>query len=113
MPTFRCHPDPVATGSIRTSASRCVCCERSRGRIYTADIYTAHEVDGPFCPWGIESTPRPYLSSVTSRPRWAAMPVPCSSAARCAVLLSPMRTHTRNRVTFGGVCGAGPEVCRP
>ncbi|MFK4022165.1 MULTISPECIES: CbrC family protein [Streptomyces] len=59
MPTFRCHPDPVATGSIRTSAGRCVCCERSRGRIYTADIYTAHEVDGPFCPWCIESTQGP------------------------------------------------------
>lgn len=53
LPHFRYHPDPVATGSIRASADRCVCCERHRGWIYTATFYTEHDIDGPFCPWCI------------------------------------------------------------
>ncbi|MFI9418926.1 CbrC family protein [Streptomyces werraensis] len=53
LPYFRYHPDPVATGSIRVSADRCVCCDRSRGWIYTATFYTEHDIDGPFCPWCI------------------------------------------------------------
>ncbi|MBQ0974293.1 CbrC family protein [Streptomyces sp. RK31] len=28
LPSFRHHPDPVATGSIRASTDRCVCCGR-------------------------------------------------------------------------------------
>ncbi|MEU8874093.1 CbrC family protein [Streptomyces javensis] len=53
LPFFRYHPDPVASGSIRRADERCACCERSTGWIYTASFYTAHEVDGPFCPWCI------------------------------------------------------------
>ncbi|MEU0914743.1 CbrC family protein [Streptomyces althioticus] len=53
LPCFRYHPDPVATGSIRASADRCVCCGRSRGWIYTATFYAESDVDGPFCPWCI------------------------------------------------------------
>ncbi|MFJ8650115.1 CbrC family protein [Streptomyces sp. NPDC093546] len=53
LPSFRYHPDPVTSGSIRASAQRCVCCERATGWIYTATFYTAKEVGGRFCPWCI------------------------------------------------------------
>jgi uncharacterized protein CbrC (UPF0167 family) len=53
LPFFRYHPDPVASGSIREAAETCACCERNRGWVYTANFYTAREVDGPFCPWCI------------------------------------------------------------
>ncbi|MEV4031479.1 CbrC family protein [Streptomyces umbrinus] len=53
LPVFRYHPDPLASGSIRASTEKCVCCHRSTGWIYTATFYTAQEVDGSFCPWCI------------------------------------------------------------
>ncbi|POX50897.1 hypothetical protein C3488_13070 [Streptomyces sp. Ru72] len=53
LPFFRYHPDPVASGSIRASAETCACCGRDTGWIYTATFYTAHDVDGRFCPWCI------------------------------------------------------------
>lgn len=53
LPSFRYHPDPVASGSIRESAETCACCERATGWIYTATFYTAQDVSGQFCPWCI------------------------------------------------------------
>ncbi|MFD4511090.1 CbrC family protein [Streptomyces sp. NPDC058457] len=53
LPFFRYHPDPLASGSIRAAADTCACCNRSTGWICTATFCTAHEVDGPFCPWCI------------------------------------------------------------
>ncbi len=53
LPFFRYHPDPLASGSIRTAADACACCKRNTGWIYTATFYTAHEVNGRFCPWCI------------------------------------------------------------
>ncbi|MFF9757620.1 CbrC family protein [Streptomyces sp. NPDC014344] len=53
LPFFRYHPDPLASGSIRAAADTCACCKRSVGWIYTATFYTAHEVNGRFCPWCI------------------------------------------------------------
>ncbi|MFI9723856.1 CbrC family protein [Streptomyces sp. NPDC052396] len=53
LPFFRYHPDPVASGSIRTSAETCACCNRSTGWINTASFYTTQEVGGRFCPWCI------------------------------------------------------------
>jgi hypothetical protein len=31
LPTFRYHPDPIATGSIIASDETCLCCEQERG----------------------------------------------------------------------------------
>ncbi|MEV0170975.1 CbrC family protein [Streptomyces sp. NPDC050803] len=53
LPAFRYHPDPVTSGSIRASTEKCECCHRSRGWIYTATFYTAHDIGGRFCPWCI------------------------------------------------------------
>jgi uncharacterized protein CbrC (UPF0167 family) len=54
LPTFRYHPDPLATGSIAHSEGICRCCEKARGFIYTGPVYSSEEdLDGAFCPWCI------------------------------------------------------------
>ena len=53
LPGFRYHPDPLATGSIKASQRRCICCGRDRGYIYTGPTYCEVEVDEELCPWCI------------------------------------------------------------
>jgi len=52
LPTFRYHPDPVATGSIERSDATCAACGRARGWRYTGLVYCPDEVDH-VCPWCI------------------------------------------------------------
>jgi len=52
LPTFRYHPDPIATGAIEASDRTCAICGRARGFRYAATIYAASEVDS-ICPWCI------------------------------------------------------------
>ncbi len=54
LPTFRYHPDPMATGNIRESDEPCECCGQVRGYIYTASIYAEDDVE-TVCPWCIAS----------------------------------------------------------
>ncbi|MGW2035234.1 CbrC family protein [Streptomyces sp. NPDC001811] len=53
LPTFRYHPDPLATGAIEASREVCLCCGQSRGWIYTLSLYTEQDVPGRICPWCI------------------------------------------------------------
>jgi uncharacterized protein len=53
MPTFRYHPDPVATGEVITGDAACRCCGRHRGFIYTGPVYSAEEVVEELCLWCI------------------------------------------------------------
>ena len=53
LPSFRYHPDPVATGSVVKSRTECVCCGRARGFIYTGPVYAVEEYDECICPWCI------------------------------------------------------------
>jgi uncharacterized protein CbrC (UPF0167 family) len=53
LPTFKYHPDPVKTGSIEPSATKCVCCGKARGYIYAGPVYAAGEYDDSICPWCI------------------------------------------------------------
>lgn len=53
LPTFRYHPDPVASGSVEASANKCVCCKKVRGFIYTGPAYGEEELDEALCPWCI------------------------------------------------------------
>ena len=38
-PTFRYHPDPVATGSAVPSEAQCVICREARGFVYDGPVY--------------------------------------------------------------------------
>ncbi|MBZ5606979.1 MAG: CbrC family protein [Acidobacteriia bacterium] len=55
LPTFKYHPDPVATGSIQQSESPCLGCNRIRGYIYVGPAYSEkfHYLSGSLCPWCI------------------------------------------------------------
>jgi len=55
-PTFRYHPDPVATGQVCVSAVACRCCGQDRGWVYVGPVYgpaTSDQLDDALCPWCI------------------------------------------------------------
>jgi hypothetical protein len=52
LPTFKYHPDPIATGSIIESDEACECCGKEPGFIYEGPIYCTEEISG-VCPWCI------------------------------------------------------------
>ena len=54
LPSFRYHPDPVATGSVERSSAECVACGRCRGYIYVGPVYAEEDHTDAFCPWCIE-----------------------------------------------------------
>jgi hypothetical protein len=55
LPTFKYHPDPVATGVVEASESPCLGCNRIRGHIYTGPVDSEkfHHLSGSLCPWCI------------------------------------------------------------
>ena len=55
FPTFRYHPDPIATGAVKESQERCTVCGERRGYIYERSIYSADPAsdDARVCPWCI------------------------------------------------------------
>ena len=53
LPTFKYHPDPIATGSVTVSDNECVCCKQARGYIYTGPVYSEDEHADDICPWCI------------------------------------------------------------
>ena len=87
VPSFRYHPDPVATGEVITGDAPCRCCGRHRGFIYTGPVYSADEVVEELCLWCIadgsaatlfeaeftdvlnvpDDVPRPVLTEVLTR----------------------------------------------
>jgi uncharacterized protein CbrC (UPF0167 family) len=54
-PSFRYHPDPIATGSVTPSDVVCKACGQSRGLIYTGPVYgiEATSYREAICPWCI------------------------------------------------------------
>lgn len=54
LPTFRYHPDPIETGSIKKSDLPCECCGEAKGYIYSLSIYSETDVE-VLCPWCIAS----------------------------------------------------------
>jgi len=53
LPTFKYHPDPIATGSIRRSDTGCACCGQQRGYIYVGPVFAVEELSQCICPWCI------------------------------------------------------------
>jgi len=49
LPTFRYHPDPVASGSFERSPGRCPYCGLERTYVYIGPVYAIEEPDPP-CP---------------------------------------------------------------
>jgi len=55
LPTFRYHPDPLATGSVRPDDTECACCGQARGYVYAAAVHGPEALRGRLCPWCIAS----------------------------------------------------------
>ncbi len=53
LPTFRYHPDPIATGSVEALDRACRVCGQRRKYIYTGPVHPVEELDGAICPWCI------------------------------------------------------------
>jgi uncharacterized protein CbrC (UPF0167 family) len=53
LPTFRYHPDPIATGSVEKSKTPCVACGKARGYVYAGPVYAVEEYEKEICPWCI------------------------------------------------------------
>jgi uncharacterized protein CbrC (UPF0167 family) len=53
LPSFKYHPDPLATGSVVASDNECVCCGKARRFIYTGPVYALEGYPQCICPWCI------------------------------------------------------------
>jgi len=53
LPTFRYHPDPIATGSVTVSDHVCAACKSARGYVYAGPVFATEELDQRLCPWCI------------------------------------------------------------
>jgi uncharacterized protein len=53
LPSFKYHPDPITTGSIKRSDTECECCGQQRGYIYVGPVFSAEELSECICPWCI------------------------------------------------------------
>jgi uncharacterized protein CbrC (UPF0167 family) len=53
LPSFRYHPDPVSTGSVKASENVCICCGQSRGFIYACSTHCRTNIREQLCPWCI------------------------------------------------------------
>src|SRR5580700_10471789 len=53
LPTFRYHPDPIATDSVQTSNDPCDVCGLDRGLMYSGPVYSAAADEPTICPWCI------------------------------------------------------------
>ena len=53
LPTFRYHPDPLATGSVVASNATCRCCGQAPGLMYAGPVYANEDLDDELCPWCI------------------------------------------------------------
>lgn len=53
LPTFRYHPDPLSTGSVKVGNAVCDCCGKARGFQYAASFYCLQSPRPILCPWCI------------------------------------------------------------
>lgn len=53
LPTFRFHPDPLATGSCEVRPVDCLACEQERPVTYVGPVFAVEELDEELCPWCI------------------------------------------------------------
>ena len=53
LPTFRYHPDPIASGSVKASDAICVCCKQAKGYVYAGPVYAEADYEETICPWCI------------------------------------------------------------
>jgi uncharacterized protein CbrC (UPF0167 family) len=55
IPSFKYHPDPVATGSLEAREITCVCCGEVREYVYVGPVYAKGDIEGEICSWCIST----------------------------------------------------------
>ncbi len=82
LPTFRYHPDPLASGSLIASEAACRRCQKRRGYIYTGPVSSETELEGALCPWCIAdgSAHREFDATFVNREAFS-LPLPESVVA--------------------------------
>ncbi len=53
LPTFKYHPDPIASECVVPSDEVCICCQQPRGYVYRGPVYAEGEYEDCICPWCI------------------------------------------------------------
>lgn len=53
LPKFHYHPDPIASGSVIASKTKCKVCKQARGFVYTGPVYAEKDYEDCICPWCI------------------------------------------------------------
>jgi uncharacterized protein CbrC (UPF0167 family) len=53
LPSFRYHPDPVATGAFERLSGGCRVCGQARGWLYVLGAYGPESLRDAVCPWCI------------------------------------------------------------
>lgn len=51
LPSFRYHPDPVATGAFEQARTTCRSCGEARGWVYAVAPYAETDLRDRLCPW--------------------------------------------------------------
>lgn len=55
LPSFKYHPDPVATGSFEAQEITCIACGQGRHYVYVGPVYSESDLERKICPWCISS----------------------------------------------------------
>lgn len=55
FPSFKYHPDPIATGSIEARVISCACCGETREYVYVGPVYSEADLEEAICPWCIRT----------------------------------------------------------
>lgn len=71
LPSFKYHPDPIATGAVIVQDATCICCRLLVDHVYTASAYTVNEIRGKICPWCISDGSAANRLSVEFLPPYA------------------------------------------
>ena len=53
LPKFNYHPDPIGSGSVIVSDTKCKVCKKVRGYVYTGPVYADDDYEDCICPWCI------------------------------------------------------------
>lgn len=55
FPSFKYHPDPIASGSVEAREITCACCGEVKEYVYVGPVYAEADLEEAICPWCIST----------------------------------------------------------
>jgi len=119
LPSFKYHPDPIATGAVIMQKATCICCALPVDHVYTASAYSTNEIRGKICPWCISDGSAADKLSVEFLPPFAVRMCNVSDVVVDEVVRRTPGYHSWQEQTWIGHCndacaylgGATPDQC--